>query len=1038
VSTRRLALLFTALFAAAGVAVAQSSKEEGRIGPETRIQPSGRLLQPAGRITPLGNLPAGGALTPNGRFLWAVSAGRGANDVRIVEVGPRRGLCERMRRGSRRRRLCERRRDRRIGRVVETHPMPGASGGIAMSPDNRTAYVSGTPETGGACEERDSEFERQGCFATYGPFQSPKDTPGKEGDVIHVFTYDGITGKAQRSGIIEVPPPDAAPMLQSFPPTRTDRLSWPRDLAVSRDGRTLLAALNLADHAAVIDTATKRVRYVPTGRYPYGAAITRDGKRGLISNESDGTVSVIDLESATKIKDIQVGPRLSHPEGIAIDPKANRAYVAITHQDLIAVIDLDNLTVERALTVARPEGLGVAPVQVSVTPDGCTLVSANSGEDALAFFELPRGRCDKPGAYRRGRARRVQATAERVLAQEGRRGVDLSENEAEEAAELYGEEAEEAAEEEKERRPVARRSSAWQLIGRIPVGSYPMWAGVTPRTRKLVWVSGKGLGVGPNDASGDKRSPLIREPGSATSSAPADAPTGSLRYLPSSVFGNAGTLEFPSDATIRRLTPRASRQIRPVNDQKPPEGSPITPPGPSSKIEHVFYIVRENRTYDQILGDDPRGDGDPKLTLFGERITPNAHALAKRFPLLDHVYANSEASIDGHFWTSAAAVSDYVVKNWHQNYASRRRPYDFGVYSVTWPATGFLFDQAEKQGIPWFNFGEAIAGVLPIGQNVGGTGLPVQDNDRPPEANELVIRKFNKSDLGPPQGCFSNDASSGGTDVILSAGPGPDIEVYDSSLPEGAPPNSISRFDCFRTRFNQWVAQGNVPKFVYATFANDHTAGTTPGQRTPNAMIAENDWALGQIVDLISKSPIWKKSLILVIEDDSQDGADHVDAHRIPAFAISPYAKRGAVIHTRYDFLSFIRTLEIAVGMKPLNLFDATAVPLYDVFTPNPDNAEPYDVIKPDVDMTERNTEQSPNARFSKSLPLNFTDRTPQRYLDRILWQYVHGPDSEPPPPGPNASGLDEAAWRRGAATTEEEILEEILGEEGEEEVNER
>lgn len=993
--------LLAAAALAAGVLAATAP--EGRIGPQNRIQPSGRLLQPAGKLTKLGNFPAGGALTASGRFLWTVSAGRGANDVRIVEVGPRRGSCEKMRKGKRRR-ACVKRRNKRIGRVVQTIPMPGASGGIAMSRDNKTAFVSGTPETGNNCGPDDAP-----CYATYGPFQSPKDTPGKEGDVIHVFNFNGVTGKAARTGVIEVPPPSGAPTIQTFPPTRTDKLSWPRDLAVSPDGGTLVAALNLADHAAVIDTATKQVRYVKTGRYPYGAAITRDGKRGLVSNESDGTVSVIDLASATKVKDIQVGPRLSHPEGIAIDPKAKRAYVAVTHQDLIAVIDLEKLTVERTLSVARPEGIGTAPVQLSVTPDGCTLISANSGEDALAFFELPRAKCDKPGAFRRGRSRRA-VKAQQILDHEARNGADLSENEAEEAAELYGEEAEEKAEAAKERHPVARRSTAWQLIGRIPVAAYPVMAAATPRTGKLVWVAGKGLGVGPNDASGDKRNPLIREPGSAGSAGPPDY---ALRYLPAGVFGVSGTLAFPKDATIRKLTPRAAKQIRPVNDQKPPAGTPIAAPGPNRKIEHVFYIVRENRTYDQILGDDTRGDGDPKLALFPQKITPNVHALAKRFPLLDHVYANSEASIDGHFWTSAAAVSDYVVKSWHQNYGNRKRPYDFGVYSVTWPAARFLFDQAEKQGISYFNFGEAIAGVVPIGGNVGDTAIPVQDNDRSPEENDAVVKKFNKSDLGPPQGCFSNDASAGGTDAILSAGPGPDVEVYDSSLPDGAPPNSLSRFDCFRTRFNQWIGQGNTPNFVYATFANDHTSGTTPGQRTPFAMIAENDWAVGQVVELISNSPIWKKSLILVIEDDSQDGADHVDAHRIPALAISPYAKEGAVVHTRYDFLSFIRTMEIVIGMKPLNLFDATAVPLYDAFNPDPSNDKPFTAIRPEVNLTERNTESTPNARMSKSLPLHQTDRTPQRFLDKILWQYVHGDDSEPPPPGPNASGLDEAAWRR-------------------------
>jgi len=218
-----------------------------------------------------------------------------------------------------------------------------------------------------------------------------------------------------------------------------------------------------------------------------------------------------------------------------------------------------------------------------------------------------------------------------------------------------------------------------------------------------------------------------------------------------------------------------------------------------------------------------------------------------------------------------------------------------------------------------------------------------------------------------------------------------------------------------------------VPAFNYLTLSNDHTAGTTPGARTPRAMIAENDLALGEIVDKISHSAIWDKSLILVIEDDSQDGADHVDAHRIPAFAISPYTKRGAVVHTRYDFLSFIRTLELVIGMKPLNLFDATAVPMYDAFDANPsDNAEPYAAITPDVDLLERNTAASPNARLSERLPLEFTDRTPQRILDRILWQSVHGRGSQPPPPGPNAAGIDENAWRQGA-TSDEQALEAVI-----------
>lgn len=995
----RLLIVAVLVVLGAAVAVAAGGDTEGVIGPETGIQPSGRLLEPAGKLTNLGNLPAGGALTANGRFAWSLSAGRGKNDIRIVRVLPKPCKPGKSRAAKR----CRRKARKKVGKVVQVLPMPGVSGGIAMAPDGGTAYVSGVPEPS-------SEKNRP-----------PADVPGAEGDVIHVFKLNRRTGKASRDGVIEVPPPEGTAPPQSFPPTGTKAKSWPRDLAVSGDGKTLVAALNLADSAAIVDLESRQVRYAATGRYPYGAAITADGKLGLVSNEADGTVSVIDLAAGEEVKEIQVGPHLSHPEGIAVDPKRPLAYVAVAHQDLIAVIDLRKLEVARTLSVARPQGIGTAPVQVSVTADGCRLISANSGEDALAVFALSaKRRCD-PGAAAGGKKResRVRQRADRILDATSRPTIEDSESTQAERAELFGEEAEEAAEERVAENPVRPKPKRWALLGRVPVGSYPTAAFATPqkqlRKRKLVWITAKGLGVGPNDADGRT---LEEDPGSATSGAPAQY---RFEYLPEQVQGISGVLKFPSDRKLKKLTPRASRQIRPSNAEKPPPDTPLTADGP---IENVFYIVRENRTYDQILGDDPRGDGDPNLTLFGESITPNAHALARRFPLLDHVYANSEASIDGHFWTSAAAVSDYVVKNWHQNYAGRGRPFDFGVYAVTWPAQGFLFDQAIKQGISWFNYGEAIAGTVPL-----------NDRDRTAEENAQVLEKFGQSDLGPlapgpqldpPAPCFSNSASSGGKNVITGQ------EVFDSSRPAGANPlTTESRFECFKKRFEQQLASNSVPAFNYLTLSNDHTNGTTPGARTPRAMIAENDLALGEVVELISNSPIWEKSLILVVEDDSQDGADHVDAHRIPAFAISPYAKRGAVVNTRYDFLSFIRTLELVIGMKPLNLFDATAVPMYDAFDADPsDNSEPYEAITPEVDLLERNTAASPNARLSERLPLEFTDRTPQRILDRILWQSVHGAGSQPPPPGPNAAGIDERAWREGATTDEEALAEvvEMLG----------
>jgi phospholipase C len=274
--------------------------------------------------------------------------------------------------------------------------------------------------------------------------------------------------------------------------------------------------------------------------------------------------------------------------------------------------------------------------------------------------------------------------------------------------------------------------------------------------------------------------------------------------------------------------------------------------------------------------------------------------------------------------------------------------------------------------------------------------VPLTDKDRNAEETQQVQTKFNKSDLGAPAGCFPNDAYIGKNAITQN-------EAYDSSPPPGAPPGSESRFDCFKQKFQAQVSAGTVPAFNYLVLSNDHTEGTTPGRRTPRAMVAENDYGLGQVVDLISHSPVWSSSAIFVIEDDSQDGSDHVDAHRMPAAVISPYARPGAVIHTRYDMLSVIRSMELILGMKPLGLFDRLATPMYDAFSSKPANSAPFAVLPPTYPLNERNAATAANAKLSKSLRINKPDRVPQRLLDRILWQSVHGARSEPPPPGPNA-----------------------------------
>jgi DNA-binding beta-propeller fold protein YncE len=952
------------LVLAGGVAYAATQSPLGVIGPSNGVQPSGRHLEPQGRLTQLGNLPTGGALTTNGRFLWALSTGRGRNDVRIVQVaktpcakkkskkkGKKGSAAEAKQAGSKK---CNRAAGRKVGTVVQTIPFPGLSGGIAMSPDGHTAYISGLKDSSHTDEQVDPSV------------------PGREGDVVHVLTYDPKTGIASRAGIISVPPPSNAPAVQNFPPNPSVHRSWPRDIAVSPDGKTLLVALNLADAAAVVDTATGNVRYVNTGHYPYGAGIRGDGRYGMVTSETGGTVTVIDLAAAKVAKQIQVAPRLSHPEGIAVDPKAPLAFVANANQDTITVINTDTMEVARTLSVERSQGLGSSPTYVSVTPDGCDLLSADSGEDAVAVFALSKAKNCGQGA-KKGKKKKHKKKGGKKKG--GKKSAAANSTTTDVAQAAKGKKKGKG-----KKKSTRRTAQQFQLVGRIPTGSYPTAVAASPKRRQLVWVSARGLGVGPNPNGPNPKSPANN-----------DNQINTYQYLPSIVSGASGVLDYPSDRKIRKLTPIGERQVIPADARTAPPDTPIRPGGP---IKHVFYIVRENRTYDQVLGDEPRGDGDPALSLFPQSVTPNLHKLVQQYPLLDHVYANSEASIDGHYWTAAGSVSDYVTKNWHQNYAGRNRPYDFGSFMVSAPPKGYIFQRMIQDGVSFYNYGEGLAGLSPF-----------EDKDRSQAETDINTQVLDPSrtDVQINGGCYDSDISIFDTPAI-----GPKVgDVYDSTLSGISSAPDVSRFDCFKTRFDNQVATNSVPTFNYISLPLDHTQGVQPGKRTPDADVANNDYALGEMVDEISHSNIWDSSLILVVEDDSQDGADHVDAHRIPALAISPYTQQGAVIHNRFDQLSFLRTLEIISGMKSLNLGEALAVPLYDAMTPNPGNSSPYDVVVPSVDMSATNAKTPANVAATRGYDLEGTDQIPQGVLDAMLWHYRHGFGAAAPPAGPNASVED-------------------------------
>ncbi|HET6910123.1 MAG TPA: alkaline phosphatase family protein [Mycobacteriales bacterium] len=877
-----------------------ASVTSGRIGPAYRTTPYGRVLHPAGRMTKVGDFPSGGALSPDGRFYWAVDSGHGRDDVNVVSVAS--------------------------GRVVQVLPLPGAYGGIAFSPNGQHAYVSGEP---------------QGSSVPTGPVKAAT------GDAIHVFSVDPHTGHAKETTPLTLPTTSggtaqkeganpASFILQPPGPGPSSGLGWPIGLAVTPDGRTLVVALNQADQAVVIDLLTHATTLVKVGRYPFGVAA--DARHAYVSNEYDGTISVIDLTTDSVVSTISVGGLAgdlnAHPEGVALDAARHRLFVAVTNRDAVAVVDTDVDTLNRTISVARPGGIGSAPVALAVTPDGRTVYVADAGEDAVAAIAL------RP-----------------------RSGVRTD-----------------------------------TVVGRVPTAAYPSGVAVTPDGRRLVWLAAKGLGSGPNPDSGEHF---------ADSEA---APYG--QYDPDMLLGRVGVLRAPSDSQLRAMASIVNREVRPANFTPPPLDTPIESPGggPSAQIKHVFYIVKENRTYDQVFGSDPRGDGDPALELFDDNgargpaggVTPNAHRLARMFPLLDHFYADSEVSVDGHLITSGGYATDYVERALQANYASRGRIANFGQDPVTFPPNDFIFDQAVRQGISFRNYGEYNAGATPQADDGRPTYATSQDNF---VLGYPLFFGCDNAGIAPPDGV--NNAAVCDTDSgTLGAA--------------GAADTSNSRFDFFQADFERELATGSVPALNYITLPNDHTNGVQKNYPTPRALVADNDLGLGQFVDLISHSSIWSSSAIFVVEDDSQDGADHVDAHRMPAFVISPWARHGVVMHTRYDQLSVLRTIELILGLHPLSLYDGLAEPMYDVFIPshNKPDLTAYDAVTPAQSLTQLNTSEPTG--IDAVLPYNEVDLVPQSLFDAALYRSVYGADFQVPPPGPDASPVEAdraaqtlAVWRR-------------------------
>ena len=393
-----------------------------------------------------------------------------------------------------------------------------------------------------------------------------------------------------------------------------------------------------------------------------------------------------------------------------------------------------------------------------------------------------------------------------------------------------------------------------------------------------------------------------------------------------------------------------------------PIGSPIPRVvGASSPIKHVFYIIRENRTYDSILGDLKQGNGDPALTLFGAAITPNAHALATQFVLMDNFYVDADVSLDGHAFSTAAYATDVIQKLWQTYYGNRggmylgegdgimRNPYG----NLSAPESGYIWDHAQRARVSVRSYGEFVRHV-----------------SKSPSGDVVVV-----------------ESVPGLKNAVAPTFAGFDLEITDNK-----------RVDIWLEEFSGFVQNNNLPQLSIIHIGNDHTRGATPGAPTPRAMIADNDLALGRIVEAISNSPYWKDSAIFVVEDDAQSGPDHVDSHRSVALVASPFAKREFVDHTFYSTSGILRSMELILGLPPMSQYDAAATPLFNAFQSTP-NLTPYRRMIPAVALDEKNAGNALGAAASRAMNFGDADLTPEEPLNEIIWRSVKGPGVPMPPP---------------------------------------
>jgi DNA-binding beta-propeller fold protein YncE len=840
--------------------------------------------------------------------------------------------------------------------------------------DLQTNELTDFPETRLPEEARQSYFlgmafssDGNHLYASIGSITAPLgEKPGDTGNGIAVYGFGA--GKITWERFIKIWPQKIAAGNKIAYGLRTSpegtAIPYPAGLAViaSPGGPDkLLVANNYSDNVLLLDSTSGAVlqrfdlsthQMIPSS-FPYTVVATRDGRRAWCSLWNASRVTELDLERGTIVRWISLlepkDPTApgSHPTAVLLSPDEKLLYVALTNADQVAVVDTSTGNQLHSLSASLPDqkSAGTSPSALAQSEDGKRLFVADSALNAVEVIDT--------SALLANRMESVPAPS---------------------------------------------------VLGFIPTDWYPTALSIVGSD--LLIATAKGQGTGPNNGPALHYGPHARK----------------HPYIATLLYGSISRVNF---RTAEQHLPDLTRQVQESNLMTSDPGTVHFQQG-SNPIKHVIYILKENRTYDQVLGDLKVGNGDPSLTLYGADITPNEHKLALQFGVLDNFYDSGEVSGDGHDWSSAAITTDYNEKTWQIAYRSKERTYDYrgmvadefpldeGEPDVDAPATGYIWDNLASHGLSYRDYGDYIGTVWCKAPRKSSS----PKEGTPPALSVQCPQPFVKngdvlpSNVGQPHGSISQwpwpiPLFSGGkaTKALLRGHFDALFPDFNTEYPDQLRADEfLNEFDGFVQAWANGEASAELPSFVYLYLPNDHTHGTTPGAPRPAASVADNDLAVGRVVEAVSHSPYWNDTAIFIIEDDAQDGADHVDAHRSTAFVISKYSPGSAAhpfVDSRfYTTVNMMHTMENLLGLPPMNQNDAYAPVMAPLFTgPGTQPAYTADWSNRDNGLIyQMNPPHGQGAATSAKLDFSHPDANNPAVLNAILWRDRKGNSTMPAP----------------------------------------